>query len=213
MTFGRWRQLLAAMERLARGERVLDVALDLGYESPSAFAAMFRKAWASRPAPSRRAGGVRLRIAGPARASGRKRREPGLKSARIWRVGPSGHVPRRAGAEPAYYLAFRPPANRLRKIMPHYRSRTSTHGRNMAGARALARHRHEGRRLRQADHRGGQLLHAVRAGPRAPARPGRAGRQKSRPPAASPRNSTPSPWMTASPWVTAACCIRCRRAS
>ena len=36
MTFGRWRQrarLLAAMERLARGERVLDVALDLGYES------------------------------------------------------------------------------------------------------------------------------------------------------------------------------------
>ncbi|RSF07791.1 AraC family transcriptional regulator [Achromobacter aegrifaciens] len=47
MTFGRWRQqarLLAAMERLARGERVLEVALDLGYESPSAFAAMFRKA-------------------------------------------------------------------------------------------------------------------------------------------------------------------------
>ncbi|MDF3859203.1 helix-turn-helix domain-containing protein, partial [Achromobacter denitrificans] len=37
-------RLLAAMERLARGERVLEVALDLGYESPSAFAAMFRKA-------------------------------------------------------------------------------------------------------------------------------------------------------------------------
>jgi AraC-like DNA-binding protein/quercetin dioxygenase-like cupin family protein len=47
MTFGRWRQqarLLAAMERLARGARVLDVALDLGYDSPSAFAAMFRRA-------------------------------------------------------------------------------------------------------------------------------------------------------------------------
>lgn len=52
MTFGRWRQqarLLAAMERLARGERVLDVALDLGYDSPSAFAAMFRKALGEPP--------------------------------------------------------------------------------------------------------------------------------------------------------------------
>jgi len=52
MTFGRWRQqarLLAAMERLARGDRVLDVALDLGYESPSAFAAMFRKALGESP--------------------------------------------------------------------------------------------------------------------------------------------------------------------
>lgn len=47
-----WRQqarLLAAMERLARGERVLDVALDLGYDSPSAFAAMFRKALGEPP--------------------------------------------------------------------------------------------------------------------------------------------------------------------
>ena len=52
MTFGRWRQqarLLAAMERLARGEQVLDVSLDLGYESPSAFAAMFRKALGESP--------------------------------------------------------------------------------------------------------------------------------------------------------------------
>ena len=32
-----------------RGERVLDVALDLGYESPSAFAAMFRKALGEPP--------------------------------------------------------------------------------------------------------------------------------------------------------------------
>ena len=36
--------------------------------------------------------------------------------------------------------------------MPAYRSRTTTHGRNMAGAREpMARHRHEGRRFRQAD--------------------------------------------------------------
>ena len=46
MTFGRWRQqarLLLALERLASGERILEVALSLGYDSPSAFAAMFKK--------------------------------------------------------------------------------------------------------------------------------------------------------------------------
>ncbi len=46
LSFGRWRQrarLLAALESLARGEPVLNVALDLGYESPSAFTAMFRR--------------------------------------------------------------------------------------------------------------------------------------------------------------------------
>ena len=46
MTFGEWRQqarLLFALERLARGERVVDVALDSGYASQSAFSAMFRK--------------------------------------------------------------------------------------------------------------------------------------------------------------------------
>jgi AraC-like DNA-binding protein len=46
MTFGKWRQqarLLMALERLASGERILDVALGLGYDSPSAFTAMFRK--------------------------------------------------------------------------------------------------------------------------------------------------------------------------
>jgi AraC-like DNA-binding protein/mannose-6-phosphate isomerase-like protein (cupin superfamily) len=46
LTFGQWRQqarLLIAMERLARGERVIDAALDSGYASQSAFAAMFRK--------------------------------------------------------------------------------------------------------------------------------------------------------------------------
>ncbi len=46
MTWGQWRQqarLLAALERLAAGDKVVDVALALGYESPSAFAAMFRR--------------------------------------------------------------------------------------------------------------------------------------------------------------------------
>lgn len=46
MTFGQWRQrsrLLAGLERLAQDEPVIDVALALGYESPSAFSAMFRK--------------------------------------------------------------------------------------------------------------------------------------------------------------------------
>ena len=46
LSFGRWRQrarLLAAVESLARGEPVLNVALDLGYDSPSAFTAMFHR--------------------------------------------------------------------------------------------------------------------------------------------------------------------------
>ncbi|NQW09091.1 MAG: helix-turn-helix transcriptional regulator [Alphaproteobacteria bacterium] len=47
MSFGHWRQrrrLLAALERLAAGEAVTTVALDLGYASPSAFIVMFRRA-------------------------------------------------------------------------------------------------------------------------------------------------------------------------
>ena len=46
MTFGAWRQrlrLLAAVARLAEGQAVTTVAYDLGYESPSAFIAMFRR--------------------------------------------------------------------------------------------------------------------------------------------------------------------------
>ncbi len=46
LSFGRWRQkrrLLAALERLAAGAQVTTVALDLGYKSPSAFIAMFRR--------------------------------------------------------------------------------------------------------------------------------------------------------------------------
>ncbi len=46
MSFGAWvrrARLLAALERLAQGEPVTAVALDCGYESPSAFAQMFRR--------------------------------------------------------------------------------------------------------------------------------------------------------------------------
>lgn len=52
MNFGRWRQqlrLIEALSRLARGEPVLNVALDLGYDSPSAFSVMFRKALGCSP--------------------------------------------------------------------------------------------------------------------------------------------------------------------
>ena len=52
MTFGRWRQqarLLRALELLARGDKIIDVALTLGYDSPSAFATMFRKQFGRTP--------------------------------------------------------------------------------------------------------------------------------------------------------------------
>ncbi|MCB8881919.1 helix-turn-helix transcriptional regulator [Acidisoma cellulosilytica] len=46
LSFAQWRQqarLLFALERLAQGARILDVALDSGYASQSAFTAMFRR--------------------------------------------------------------------------------------------------------------------------------------------------------------------------
>ena len=52
MTFGQWRQqarLLQALEQLARGEKVVDVALAQGYDSPSAFAAMFKRQFGQTP--------------------------------------------------------------------------------------------------------------------------------------------------------------------
>ncbi|MHA6195606.1 AraC family transcriptional regulator [Pseudomonas wadenswilerensis] len=52
MTFGQWRQqarLLAALERIAVGEKIIDVAGALGYDSPSAFSAMFRKHFGRTP--------------------------------------------------------------------------------------------------------------------------------------------------------------------
>lgn len=53
MTFGRWRQqarLLQALRLLAAGEPVTRVAFDVGYDSPSAFIAMFRAALGTTPA-------------------------------------------------------------------------------------------------------------------------------------------------------------------
>ena len=53
MTFGAWRQqarLLRALELMAAGQPVTTVALDVGYESPSAFIAMFRRALGVSPA-------------------------------------------------------------------------------------------------------------------------------------------------------------------
>ena len=52
MTFGQWRQqarLLRALELLASGEKVVEVALALGYDSPSAFAAMFKRQFGQTP--------------------------------------------------------------------------------------------------------------------------------------------------------------------
>jgi AraC-like DNA-binding protein len=46
MSFGEWRQrwrLVSAMQRLAAGESVTTVALDVGYSTTSAFISMFRK--------------------------------------------------------------------------------------------------------------------------------------------------------------------------
>jgi AraC-like DNA-binding protein len=46
MSFGEWRQqacLLVALPRLAAGQPVTSVALDLGYESPAAFSTMFKR--------------------------------------------------------------------------------------------------------------------------------------------------------------------------
>jgi len=52
MTFGAWRErlrLTTAVARLAEGESVTAVAYDLGYQSPSAFIAMFRRSLGETP--------------------------------------------------------------------------------------------------------------------------------------------------------------------
>jgi AraC-like DNA-binding protein len=53
MTFNKWRQqlrLLHAMQRLAAGDKVTSAALEAGYNSTSAFIAMFRKQLGTTPA-------------------------------------------------------------------------------------------------------------------------------------------------------------------
>lgn len=52
LSFRQWRErarLLHALARLADGEAVTPIALDLGYDSPSAFTAMFRRALGAPP--------------------------------------------------------------------------------------------------------------------------------------------------------------------
>lgn len=52
MTFAKWRErlrLLHALRLLAAGEAVTNVGLELGYASPSAFIAMFRRAFGTTP--------------------------------------------------------------------------------------------------------------------------------------------------------------------
>lgn len=52
LSFRQWRErarLMHALSRLADGEAVTSVALDLGYDSPSAFTAMFRRALGAPP--------------------------------------------------------------------------------------------------------------------------------------------------------------------
>src|SRR3954471_18577958 len=56
LSFGAWRQqarVLEAMGRLGGGEAVTQVALDLGYESVSAFSAMFNRATGTSPSQFR----------------------------------------------------------------------------------------------------------------------------------------------------------------
>lgn len=52
MTFGQWRRqarLLEAVRKLADGESIINISIDLGYDSPSAFTAMFRKSLGKTP--------------------------------------------------------------------------------------------------------------------------------------------------------------------
>jgi len=52
ISFATWRQnvrLMEALSRLAIGQPVTTVAYDVGYNSPSAFTAMFRRAFGSAP--------------------------------------------------------------------------------------------------------------------------------------------------------------------
>ena len=52
LTFEKWRQrsrLIRSVELLSEGRKVTRVALDVGYDSPSAFIAMFRRELGSTP--------------------------------------------------------------------------------------------------------------------------------------------------------------------
>jgi AraC-like DNA-binding protein len=52
LSFARWRQqarLQQAVEMLARGERIIDISLGVGYNSPTAFSTMFQRHFGCSP--------------------------------------------------------------------------------------------------------------------------------------------------------------------
>lgn len=68
MSFGAWcrqARLLEALTRLAAGRPVTEVALDLGYASPSAFTSMFRRHFGAPPSRAGFSGKRRTRPASP----------------------------------------------------------------------------------------------------------------------------------------------------
>ena len=90
--------------------------------------------------------------------------------------------------------------------MPKYRSATTTHGRNMAGARALWR----ATGMTDADF-GKPIIAVVNSFTQFV--PGHVHLRDLGKPAVWRKSSTPSRWMTVSQWVTGACSIHCRRVS
>lgn len=69
MSFAAWRQqacLLAALTRLARGEPITQVAMDLGYGSASAFSAAFRRVLGASPSRFLNGGHVAAPVTDPA---------------------------------------------------------------------------------------------------------------------------------------------------
>lgn len=98
--------------------------------------------------------------------------------------------------------------------MPKYRSATTTHGRNMAGARALWR----ATGVKEEDF-GKPIIAVVNSFTQFV--PGHvhlkdmgqlvAGEIEK--PVVSPKNLIPSRWMMVSPWAMAACCIHCHHVS
>jgi AraC-like DNA-binding protein len=65
MTFMGWRQqacVLVAMSRLSLGDSVTRIALDMGYESPSSFSTMFKKAMGVAPTAYGRSAGAARRV-------------------------------------------------------------------------------------------------------------------------------------------------------
>jgi AraC-like DNA-binding protein len=85
LTFAAWRQqarLLAATAMLGAGEPITRIALDLGYESPSAFTAMFKRALGAPPSHYFGSGVAALRSAAGGSVSANPRRGPSDRSHR-----------------------------------------------------------------------------------------------------------------------------------